>query len=114
MNICVSVGQQKKAPLQNGKKNKKDSLRKYNTNQKHFEKQFGESMENYAGSEAAKTVTIPTLVIHDENDYEVLVNCSKNIHQNLSNATLEITKGLGHRKILGDKKVIEMSVNFVK
>jgi pimeloyl-ACP methyl ester carboxylesterase len=80
---------------------------------KHFEKQFGESMENYSGSESAKNVTIPTLVIHDENDYEVLVNCAKNIHQNLSNGTLEITQGLGHRKILGDKKVIEMAVKFV-
>jgi pimeloyl-ACP methyl ester carboxylesterase len=81
---------------------------------KHFEKQFGESMENYAGSEAAKNVKIPTLVIHDENDYEVLVACSKNIYQNLANGTLEITKGLGHRKILGDKKVIEMAIEFVK
>jgi pimeloyl-ACP methyl ester carboxylesterase len=81
---------------------------------KHFEKQFGESMENYAGSEAAKNVKIPTLVIHDENDYEVLVACSKNIYQNLGNGTLEITQGLGHRKILGNAKVIEMAVEFVR
>ncbi len=81
---------------------------------KHFEKQFGESMENYAGSEAAKNVKIPTLVIHDENDYEVLVDCSKNIHKNLSNGIIEITQGLGHRKILGNSKVIELAVEFVR
>ncbi len=80
---------------------------------KHFEAKFGESMENYAGSEAAKKVKIPTLVIHDENDDEVSINCAKNIHQNLKNATLEITKNLGHRKILGNSKVIELAVTFL-
>lgn len=79
----------------------------------HFEKKFGESLESYSAHEAAKKVTIPTLVIHDENDYEVPIYCGKNIFKNLPNGEIFITKKLGHRKILGDKTVIEKTLNFI-
>ena len=80
----------------------------------YFENKFGESLETYAASEAAKNVMIPTLVIHDENDYEVPIFCGKNIFENLPNAEMIVTKRLGHRKILGDKDVIEKAINFIK
>ncbi|MFC7773074.1 alpha/beta fold hydrolase [Flavobacterium sp. GCM10027622] len=79
----------------------------------HFEKKFGEPMESYAAHEAAKNVVIPTLVIHDENDYEVPVFCGRNIHKNLPNGELFITQKLGHRKILGDTTVINKSISFI-
>ncbi|WP_309608201.1 alpha/beta hydrolase [Flavobacterium sp.] len=80
----------------------------------YFENKFGESLETYAASEAAKSVMIPTLVIHDENDYEVPIFCGKNIFKNLPNGEMIITKRLGHRKILGDKEVIEKTINFIQ
>lgn len=80
---------------------------------KHFELKFGEPMENYAAHAAAKEVTIPTLVVHDENDYEVPVYCGINIHKNLPNGELYLTQKLGHRKILGEEKVIEKSLSFL-
>lgn len=79
-----------------------------------FEKQFGVSMNNYSAHIAAKDVHIPTLVIHDENDYEVPVFCGKNIHKHLPNGEIFITSKLGHRKILGDKNVINKSMNFIQ
>lgn len=79
----------------------------------HFEEKSGESMENYAAHEAAKMVSIPTLVIHDENDYEVPVSCGINIHKHLQNGELFTTKKLGHRKILGDASVINKSISFL-
>jgi pimeloyl-ACP methyl ester carboxylesterase len=79
----------------------------------HFEKKSGESMESYAAHVAAKDVQIPTLVIHDENDYEVPVFCGINIHKNLPNGELFTTKKLGHRKILGDATVINKSISFI-
>lgn len=79
----------------------------------HFEKKFGESLESYSAHLAAKQVTIPTLIIHDENDYEVPIYCGKNIFKNLPNGEIFITKKLGHRKILGDKTVIEKTLNFI-
>ena len=80
----------------------------------HFEKKFGEPMENYAASFAAQSVEIPVLVIHDENDEEINSTAAHYIHQNLKIAEIMITKGLGHRKILGDKNVIEKILTFIK
>ncbi|RXR19291.1 alpha/beta hydrolase [Flavobacterium amnicola] len=78
-----------------------------------FEKNFGEPMENYAAHVAAKEVKIPTLVIHDENDYEVPISCGINIHKHLSNGEMFVTQKLGHRKILGDEKVIIKTLTFI-
>lgn len=79
----------------------------------HFEKKFVVEMESYSASFAAKSVEIPVLIIHDENDDEISVKAAHNIHRNLKNGQLFITGKLGHRKILGDKKVIETMLNFI-
>ena len=81
--------------------------------QQHFEKKYNEPMENYSGHGAAKTIKIPVLVIHDENDSEVPVETSINIHDNLKNGELLITQHLGHRKILGNPFVIEKTIEFI-
>ncbi len=79
----------------------------------HFEKNFGEPMENYAASFSAKSVTISVLIIHDKNDDDVNIKAAHNIHKHLKNSTLTITEGLGHRKILGDEKVIKKIKKFL-
>ena len=79
----------------------------------HFERNFGEPMENYAASFSAKSVNIPILIVHDKNDADVNVKAAHNIHKNLKNSTLLITEDLGHRKILGDSKVIETVKEFI-
>ncbi|ELY1979686.1 alpha/beta hydrolase [Flavobacterium psychrophilum] len=79
-----------------------------------FEKRFGEPMQDYAAYLAAKQVNIPTLVIHDENDYEVPLFCGKNILKHLPNGEIYVTQRLGHRKILGDTNVIKKTLNFIQ
>jgi pimeloyl-ACP methyl ester carboxylesterase len=79
-----------------------------------FEKRFGEPMGNYAAHISAKQVTIPTLVIHDENDYEVPIFCGKNIFKHLPNGEMYVTQRLGHRKILGDTNVINKTLDFIQ
>ena len=79
----------------------------------YFEEKFNEPMENYAASFSAKSVTIPVLIIHDSNDDDVAIKAAHNIHKHLKNSTLMITEGLGHRKILGDTKVIESIKEFI-
>ena len=79
----------------------------------HFEKKYGVEMESYSASFAAKSVEIPVLIIHDEHDEEIAVKAAHNIHQNLKKGEIHITKKLGHRKILGDKNVIENILNFI-
>ena len=79
----------------------------------HFEKKFGVEMESYSASFAAQSVEIPVLIIHDEQDDEISVKAARNIHRNLKKGEILITEKLGHRKILGDKKVIENILNFI-
>jgi esterase/lipase len=79
----------------------------------YFETKFGEPMEKYSAHLAAKQVQNRTLIIHDENDYEVPFFCGKNIFNNLPNGEMFVTQKLGHRKILGDKTVIDKALNFI-
>jgi len=78
-----------------------------------FEKKFGESINNYSAYTAAQSVSNPALVIHDEDDTDVPVAAARHIAEHLLNAELIITKGLGHRKILGDSKVLKKIVEFL-
>ncbi len=70
-------------------------------------------IENYSANIAAKEVSIPTLLFHDENDMDVPVSSSKNIRQNLRDSELIITQNLGHRRILKDEKVIAKILEFL-
>ncbi|KGO89858.1 alpha/beta hydrolase [Flavobacterium suncheonense] len=79
-----------------------------------FENRLGETMNSYSAYIAAKDVSIPVLVIHDENDDDVPVSAAHHIHQHLTNGQIMITKELGHRKILGDHKVIKKIVEFIQ
>jgi len=80
----------------------------------YFEKKYDVKMDDYCAYKAASNISIPTLVIHDENDPEVSVKAGINIHQHLKNGELMLTKQLGHRKILADRLVIEKIINFIK
>ena len=79
----------------------------------HIEKKLGEKMDDYSAYQSAKEVAIPVLVIHDKNDDEVPVTAAIHINKHLKNGTLFLTKGLGHRRILGNSEVIEKVVQFI-
>ena len=79
----------------------------------HFEKKSNRTMDSYSSFHAAAKISIPVLVIHDENDEEVPVSCAHHIHQHLKNGDLMITQNLGHRKILGDAAVIQKTIQFI-
>jgi pimeloyl-ACP methyl ester carboxylesterase len=80
----------------------------------HFERKYKEEMNTYSAFLAAKEISIPVLVIHDNNDLEVPVTAGINIHRHLKNGELLLTDELGHRKILGNSKVIEKTVQFIQ
>jgi pimeloyl-ACP methyl ester carboxylesterase len=80
----------------------------------HFEKKYKEDMNSYSAYLAAKETAIPVLVIHDNNDPEVPVTAGIHIHKYLKNGALLLTDGLGHRKILGNYKVIEKTIEFIQ
>ena len=77
-----------------------------------FEKKYHLEMESFSAYVVAQEVKIPVLVIHDSNDEDIPVSESYHLAENLSNKEILITNNLGHRKILGDSKVIEKIVEF--
>jgi pimeloyl-ACP methyl ester carboxylesterase len=79
-----------------------------------LDKRLGEDSEILSAYIAAQSVKVPTLVIHDTNDTDVPVSCAYEIRQNLEEAELFITKGLGHRRILINQEVIEKIQSYFK
>ncbi len=78
-----------------------------------FFKKYGNNIDDYSASIAAKDVKIATLVIHDTEDNEVPVSCAYNIRQNLEQGEILITNGLGHRCILKDNTVTDHIIDFI-
>ena len=79
----------------------------------YFEKKYNKSMDSLSSYNNVSKIEIPILVIHDENDDEIPVNDAKEIAKHFINGKLIITKGLGHRKILGDSYIIKQIIEFV-
>lgn len=79
----------------------------------YLDKKLREDMENYSGAVSARQVSIPTLVIHDKQDVDVPVSAAHDLYSSLENGELFITEGLGHRRILGNREVIEKSLRFL-
>ena len=80
----------------------------------YFDKRFGEDMDNLSGAFSAEQVNIPTLIIHDEDDIDVEISSAYEIKNSLQQGELFITKGLGHRKILGNPEVINKITTFFR
>lgn len=79
----------------------------------YFDNKFGENMDNYSGAFSAESVKAPTLIIHDKDDIDVHISSAFEISEKLQNSELYLTEGLGHRKILGDRKVINKITTFL-
>ena len=79
----------------------------------YFDHRYGEDLNNYSGAVSAKGIKIPTLVVHDKNDVDVHYSSAHEITDALENGELLLTEQLGHRKILGDQKVISQIVKFI-
>ncbi len=75
---------------------------------------FNTNLESAAAIVTAKNVMIPTLVIHDTQDYDVDVSTAYKVRQSLKNGLLLITNGLGHRRILRDHHTIFKMIDFIK
>ena len=80
---------------------------------KMFNHKENDDITNYDVVPHAKNVTCNVLVLHDKNDDDVPYTASVAIHENLTNSKLVLTENLGHRKILGDEKVISIIEKFV-
>lgn len=69
--------------------------------------------ERFSASYRAEDLTIPLLVIHDENDKEIAVTQGRKIASAYPQAQYVETQGLGHRRILGDPGVLTTTLEFL-
>lgn len=78
------------------------------------EDRFALRLEELELSRLAARVDAKTLVVHDRDDRDVPFASGEHLASTLRDARLFATKGLGHRKILRDARVIEEIASFVE
>ena len=79
----------------------------------YFSQKTNRKITEFSGAFSARSIEAKTLIIHDENDKEVDLSNSVTIKKNIKRGRLYITKGLGHRRILRDEKVIQEIISFL-
>ena len=89
---------------------KEDYLRKIMTL---FENRVGEKILDYDPENFVRNISSKTLIVHCLDDNYVSFNSALTLRKELENSELYKTTGLGHRKILGDKKVINRLIEFL-
>lgn len=80
-----------------------------------LEKKFGNDFRELISAEFnARVLSIPVLIIHDKNDKEVPWQQGERLASAWTNSRLELTEGLGHRRILRNQAVVDMVVDFIR
>jgi len=79
----------------------------------YLKENYTEDYEQFSFTRLAEKMTIPCLIIHDENDKDVDIANARQNHIAWINSELMETKGLGHRLILSDESVINRILTFL-
>lgn len=80
----------------------------------YYSKKYNIGLNSISAGETAKKVKIPTLVLHDIEDTDVDVSNAFKVRQNLKNGKIDISNGLGHRRILRTPEILDTIVKFLK
>jgi pimeloyl-ACP methyl ester carboxylesterase len=78
-----------------------------------IEERFDLSLERLYAPDLASQLSVPLHVIHDRDDVEVPLASGEQLVAAWPGASLRVTSGLGHRRILKDPLVIGETVAFV-
>jgi pimeloyl-ACP methyl ester carboxylesterase len=78
------------------------------------ERRVGLRMADLHALRLAPAMTAPLLVLHDEQDRAIPVECGESLARAWPGAELKKTRGLGHNRILRDPKTVEAVVAYVK
>ena len=79
-----------------------------------FEQRYGVAWEEFELPNSVASIAAPVLFIHDHDDRETQLSGSIALAQTWPDARLHQTRGLGHRRILRDQKVIQHTVDFLQ
>ncbi|HEB55154.1 MAG TPA: alpha/beta hydrolase [Gammaproteobacteria bacterium] len=79
-----------------------------------LETEFGKNIwESISPENIVRQFKIPGLIIHDQDDYDVPWQSGERVSNAWPNAGFYKTTGLGHRRILRDKTVIDRAIDFI-
>src|SRR5687767_8771825 len=81
--------------------------------QMRIEERFARKWSDYSLEESARLMTAPLLVVHDREDRDTFWSEGAALAKAWPGARLMTTEGLGHRRILRDKQVIDDVTQFV-
>jgi pimeloyl-ACP methyl ester carboxylesterase len=73
----------------------------------------GQTLSKFTGSRLLANLPIPTLVVHAADDREVPADDARALASAGDHVRLHWADGLGHRRILSDPAIVELSVGFV-
>jgi pimeloyl-ACP methyl ester carboxylesterase len=79
-----------------------------------LERKVGLRVEDLHALRLAPTMTAPLLVLHDEEDRAVPVECGEALAQAWPGAELVKTRGLGHNRILRDPQVVKTVIAQIR
>ncbi|GHJ47609.1 alpha/beta hydrolase [Catellatospora sp. TT07R-123] len=69
--------------------------------------------ERFSSVYEPTAVTVPLLIVHDEDDDVVGVDHGRRLHAAYPGSRLLVTSGLGHRRILGDPRIVGPVADFL-
>ncbi len=78
-----------------------------------FERQLGWPWQSFVASRTAPQLSVPLLVVHDAQDREVPLAHGLALAAAWPGARLEVTRGLGHTRILRHATVVARAVEFL-
>jgi pimeloyl-ACP methyl ester carboxylesterase len=81
--------------------------------EKRVERIAGRPLSSFVGAEQLGSLSIPTLVVHARDDREVAPDSAIRYASAGSHVRLHWADGLGHRRILADRKIVAHTVAFV-
>ncbi len=82
--------------------------------QERFESSYGYRWEDFELPRSVEHIRAQGLVIHDEDDHDVVIASGQALARAWPGGRFIGTKGLGHRRILRDPAVVAGSVDFFR
>jgi pimeloyl-ACP methyl ester carboxylesterase len=80
---------------------------------RHIEAREAVVFDRMGAESTAPRVTVPTLVLHDRDDLTVPVQAAERLMALLPQGSLDLTAGLGHRRLLKDPALVARVARFV-
>ena len=78
-----------------------------------LERYYGYDVHQDNPDVLAKTIASKMLIVHDKDDRTIPYMDSKILSEKTDNVDLHTTEGLGHKRILGDKAVVDFITSYI-